>query len=467
MMMRKILLFLLLFVSSVSISGQNVDKRTIAALEYIQSGYIQCGVEELGKAILANDLAAQYFMAKCYENGIGVQKDLLEAFKLYRQAAERGLPDAMYCIAPFYKNGIVVRKNESRGDEWLQRFRQKGGMCSMPDVVALFNQGLKHPENYALNPGNNGNAVNELAQNNVNVSQKNPVVSNVTIVQQVIESPTKPTSSQSPSNPPASPTIKSDVDMEIPQTSLNDENTFALIIANEEYQSVVKVPNALNDGNVFAEYCEKSLGIPKSNIHVVLNATLNNIKRELNLMKKIATAYKGKGKFIVYYAGHGLPDESTRNAYLVPIDGYGSDMTTCYSLGDLYSLLGQMPASQVIVLLDACFSGSVRGDGMLASARGVAIKAKAGVPKGKMVVLSAAQGDETAYPYKEQGHGLFTYYLLKKLKETKGSTNLGDLFSYIKDNVTKKSLVVNGKQQTPSASSSSVVADSWKSWNLK
>ena len=82
-----------------------------------------------------------------------------------------------------------------------------------------------------------------------------------------------------------------------------------------------------------------------------------------------------------------------------------------------YQLFFQMNLKAVFVLLDACFSGTNRDGRMLASARGVAIKAKQNTPKGKMIVLSAAQGDETAHSYNEKGHGLFTYYLLKKLME--------------------------------------------------
>ena len=73
---------------------------------------------------------------------------------------------------------------------------------------------------------------------------------------------------------------------------------------------------------------------------------------------------------------------------------------------------------------------------MLASARGVAIKAKQNHPQGNMVVLSAAQGDETAHPYTEKGHGLFTYYLLKKLKETQ------KLYSQSKTSITIFSKVI-------------------------
>lgn len=104
---------------------------------------------------------------------------------------------------------------------------------------------------------------------------------------------------------------------------------------------------------------------------------------------------------------------------------------------------------------------------MLASARGVAIKAKPQAPKGKMVVFSAAQGDETAYPFKEKEHGLFTYYLLKKLKETKGNITYEELGNYLSDQVSRKSIVANGKSQTPTVISSTSMGDSWKNLKLK
>ena len=104
---------------------------------------------------------------------------------------------------------------------------------------------------------------------------------------------------------------------------------------------------------------------------------------------------------------------------------------------------------------------------MLASARGIAIKAKPAAPQGNMVVFSAASGDETAYPYKEKNHGLFTYFLLKKLQETKGAVTLGELGNYIIDNVAKESVVSNGKSQTPTVSSSITWADGWKTLHLK
>ena len=226
------------------------------------------------------------------------------------------------------------------------------------------------------------------------------------------------------------------------------------------------VQYAENDGKAFAEYCKKTLGIPEKNVHFVTNTTLNNIKHEIKWMQDVIAVYKGEAKAIFYYAGHGIPDEQNKNAYLLPIDGYGSDVTTGYALEDLYKALGSLPSKSVTVFLDACFSGAKRDGDMLASARGVAIKVKQNNPTGNMVVFTAAQGDETAYPYKEEGHGLFTYYLLKKLQETKGDVTLGELGDYIKTQVERQSIVTNGKLQSPSILPASSIGNGWKEWKL-
>ena len=455
--MRKALLFALVILCQ-TILAININKNTISALENINKGYVQYGCELLKKTAAVNDIAAQYYMAVCYEQGIGTEKDMTQAFKMYRKAAERGLPDAMYHIASFYRDGVVVSQDTSKEKEWLQRYNQKGGKMLLPDIMPIYNEGLKHPENYALTP--NGEAISSLiAQGNGNGNSQKQTINNITIVQQgpVLDNNTRPED-----NPVRQ--IKSDVDKDIPETGQEHKNTFALIIANEHYQDVAQVPNALHDGQIFAEYCEKTLGIPEDNIKYIEDATLNVIRRQLNWLTQVMEAHEGDAHVIVYYAGHCIPDESSKSAYLLPVDGYGTDVSTGYSLDKLCTELGSKPAKSVIVLLDACFSGANRDGKMLASARGVAIKAKQESPQGNIVVFSAAQGDQTAYPYKEKGHGLFTYYILKKLKETRGKISLGELTEYVTTEVKKRSIIVNSKLQTPTASSS---AKNWKNWKMR
>lgn len=259
----------------------------------------------------------------------------------------------------------------------------------------------------------------------------------------------------------------SNVDSDIPKTDASSPNTFAIIFANENYKNVASVPFAKNDGTIFQKYCQKTLGIPASNIHYVENASYNDIRIQLAWLKDVCDAYEGNASVLVYYAGHGIPDEGTKSAYLLPVDGDGRYVQSAYKLDDMYQKLGAMNTKSVTVFMDACFSGSKRENGMLASARGVAIKAKSGVPQGNMVVFTAAQGDETAYPNNDEQHGIFTYYLLKKLQETKGDVTLLDLGDYITTNVRQQSIVKNGKPQTPCVIPSASLGTEWQSWKLK
>ena len=259
----------------------------------------------------------------------------------------------------------------------------------------------------------------------------------------------------------------SDVDINIPEVKTTNDRTFAVIIANENYSMVSKVPMARNDGETFALYCEKTLGMPKSNIRFYPDASYGVMLRAMRDIKDISNVYAGQIKVLFYYAGHGIPNEATKDAFLLPIDADGRQTEGCYSLNKLYTELGGLNANYVVVFLDACFSGAQRDGGMLASARGVALKAKKEDPQGNMVVFSAASGNETAYPYKDKGHGLFTYFLLKKLQQTKGEATLEELGEYVMENVKQQSVVVNRKVQTPTVSPSFTLRDSWKDLKLK
>ncbi len=255
--------------------------------------------------------------------------------------------------------------------------------------------------------------------------------------------------------------LPSDVDTNIPYMQNKSEKTFAVIISNEKYSepNITDVQYANKDGKIFAEYCKKTLGIPGNNIHIRENATLNQIRSEVNWLKDISEAYSGEAKIIFYYAGHGIPDESDATSYLLPSDGIGNDVRSAYCVSDLYAELGQLPAEQVTVFMDACFSGAKRDGKMLSDARSVAIIAKQTAPQGNMVVFSAAQGDETAYQYKMKKHGIFTYFLLKKLQETKGNVTLEELSNYITTQVKQHSIREHGKLQTPTLQISPNITD--------
>lgn len=374
-----------------------------------------------------------------YYTGNGVKQNYEEAYKYFRYVADNNMPEGYNGLSYLYMYGLGVNKDLDKA------------MAMIDKAIEISNNSPRYIDSkgelYAI-IGDQENAKKMYDE----IMKKNPTFyenSQSTLMKYIKGETT------------------SDVDESIPTTSDKDNDCFAVVISNENYMRESKVPFAINDGRTFTEYCNKTLGIPTSNIHFVTNATYNNIRYEINWLRNVIKAYNGKAKVIFYYAGHGIPDEQNKNAYLLPVDGYGTDVVTGYALSNLYKELSELPSQSVTVFLDACFSGTKREGDMLSSARGVAIKVKQTEPTGNLVVFSAAQGDETAYPYKEKGHGMFTYYLLKKLQETKGNVTLEQLGDYIKDKVSKKSIVINGKPQTPTIIPAKSISTNWINWTLK
>lgn len=413
----------------------------------------------------------------CFEEGKGTEKNIDEAITWYKKAYDKNVPNApmMLCMAYYTQKDYVEAK------KWVDKtINQKEYALVGYRILALLNMyGLGIPQNKnkafeliakaideARQKGgsmpNTLDVEGELYLANNNISKAREIYNDI-----LKETPDFYTQKETKLSKFMKEHKGGDVDFDIPIADNVSNHTFAVIISNEKYQMEKFVQYAENDGKAFTEYCKKTLGLPEKNVHFVTNATLNNIKHEIKWLQDVITVYNGDAKIIFYYAGHGIPDEQNKSAYLLPIDGYGSDVTTGYALEDLYKALGSLPSKSVTVFLDACFSGAKRDGEMLASARGVAIKVKQATPVGNIVVFSAAQGDETAYPYKEEEHGLFTYYLLKKLQETKGDVTLGELGDYIKTQVERQSIVINGKLQSPSIVSTATVANSWKKWTLK
>ncbi len=57
------------------------------------------------------------------------------------------------------------------------------------------------------------------------------------------------------------------------------------------------------------------------------------------------------------------------------------------------------------------------GDAGLLAARSIKVRPKQNVVNGNLVVFSASSGEQSALPYENEQHGMFTFYLLKKIKE--------------------------------------------------
>ena len=212
----------------------------------------------------------------------------------------------------------------------------------------------------------------------------------------------------------------------------------ALVIGIERYRN--KLPPSLfsyRDARLIKEYL-LALGFSERNIDVLTdeNATLTDIRTAVE--RKLKNRVKPESRIFVYYSGHGAPEPATGNAYLVPYDGDPNYIdATGYPLRQLYESLGKLKAKEVLVILDSCFSGAGSGGNsrtvLAQGARPLVMMADPVAMPVNMAVLSATSGSQISTTYTEKEQGLLTWYLLKGIREGKGS--LDELYSWLKPQV--------------------------------
>lgn len=257
--------------------------------------------------------------------------------------------------------------------------------------------------------------------------------------------------------PKESSIIKSDVD-EPPAILIKpDKNAYAIVIGIEQYrQKLPKADFAAHDAKIISAYLTKIMGYPEENVITLINDRALKSDMEKYFGRWLSNNLDKNGRVFIYYSGHGAPDPKTGGAYLVPYDGDPSFIAeTGYSLKRMYDALGKLPAKEIIVALDSCFSGAGGRSVLAKGARPLVMNLKSDMVLSKnMTVLSASAGDQISSTYDDKGHGLFTYFLLKGIKNEDvvnpdGSIKMDDLFGYIKPQVERIARKQYNNEQTP------------------
>ncbi len=257
------------------------------------------------------------------------------------------------------------------------------------------------------------------------------------------------TATMSPKRGAKPESVKADLDKPAfsPREIIMDENDLAVVIGIEKYQSLPKSDYSKNDAGIVKDYT-KALGIKERNIELLTDekATLSGIMKSIEAW--LPNKLKKGGKVFVYYSGHGSPNPVTGEAFIVPYDGDPNYLNvTGYPLKRLYEKLGRLQASEVIVVLDSCFSGAGGRSVLAKGARPLVMTSQSAVLPQNMVVLSATQNSQISTSSKEKGHGIFTYYFLKALKN--GKKSVSEIYEHIKPYVEDEAKSIN-VQQSPS-----------------
>ncbi len=257
------------------------------------------------------------------------------------------------------------------------------------------------------------------------------------------------------------PEMSNDLISNLPQNPTN-KNRYALIIGNENYNQLIAVDYALNDSRAFKIYAEKVLGVPADHIIYKENVGIADFN---TLITKASNLMNSNRELYVYYSGHGFPTKNGET-YLMPVDVNEDNVSQFgIKLFDFYETLGKNNPAKVTVFIDACFSGGGR-NGLAIARSGIKIKPKDTDLNNNIVSFTASTGDEVAQKYDNQQHGLFTYYLLNILKESKGNITYSQLATKLQSEVNDRSNIEkNLKEQNPKISIGSG-AKNWENWRV-
>ncbi|MGD0471314.1 MAG: caspase family protein [Terriglobales bacterium] len=251
-------------------------------------------------------------------------------------------------------------------------------------------------------------------------------------------------------------------ELEHQQPEKRASRTFAVVIGISRYdQSGSGIPNlkyADRDAMSFLEFLRSPAGgsLKDDSVTLLLNekATTQNIRHALYTF---LTAALPQDTVVIYVAGHGAPDpHDPRNLYLLTADSKLDDMGgTAFPMWQIQDVFERiLKAKRVITIADTCRSFGFTG----ARAKG---SGSTGInlvnqyiaryaATGQRAVITASDISEPSFEDVRwgNGHGVFTYFLLKGLqgaadKNHDGVITAGELFAYLKQTVPQET---NGRQ---------------------
>lgn len=261
-----------------------------------------------------------------------------------------------------------------------------------------------------------------------------------------------------PSSLSVSPSLQpSDADV-LPVTNTRArKNAHAVVVGLERYRNELPPASfAEQDARVVARYLSGTMGYEEGNVALLLNDRATKSDMEKYIETWLPNRVEGEDTVFIYFSGHGAPNAKTGEAYLVPYDGDPLYLeNTGYRLSRLYQSLSSLPAKEVVVVLDSCFSGAGGRSVLAKGMRPIIMEMKSPLlENGKTVVLAASSGQQVSSTYDQKAHGLMTYFFLKGLQgdadtDKDGKIDLAELFEYLRPQVERVARRDFNNEQTP------------------
>lgn len=237
------------------------------------------------------------------------------------------------------------------------------------------------------------------------------------------------------------------------------KNKYALVVGVSKFKdSSINLRYSDKDAQDFGNFLVTTEGFPKENVKVLVNdeATRENILGALGESWLPRKANKDD-LVLVYFSTHGSPSAMDAKGinYLLAHD---TDKDLLYATGvpvqDLTRMIkDKVHADRVVVIMDACHSGSAKADDRLK------IDADNIANESGQAVICSSLPEEVSWESKQYSNSVFTHHLMDGFKCKGVKTSISETFAYAKDHVVQEVWNDRKSKQTPIMKSTWAKAD--------
>jgi hypothetical protein len=167
-------------------------------------------------------------------------------------------------------------------------------------------------------------------------------------------------------------------------------------------------------------------------VRLVQDATKADVVRTLN---QIGAQTKPEDSVLLFYAGHGYLVDDTKMGYWIPVDGSVKSPSNWVSNSDISLFLKNIPAQQLLLISDSCFSGTLARE-QSSTSRQVGFD-RDQILRTRSVLTMSSGGEEPVSDEGKEGHSIFAWALMRALKNSGQSTIGAQVFQGVKSDVVK------------------------------
>ena len=223
---------------------------------------------------------------------------------------------------------------------------------------------------------------------------------------------------------------------------INAGKFYAFIVGIDKYSGTWPIlKNAVNDAKCMEDELKKEYGFSEIKALYDNEATRANI---ISAFEDLSNKVTADDNLLIFYSGHGDFKKQYNKGFWVPVDATSNSIVSFISNSDIQTFINGINSKHILLIADACFTGDLfRGQ-----------TAELPFEKSDRYIIDSyskasrfAMTSGNIQPVADGGkdnHSVFTYYLLKYLKEM-GSKYFSarDLFN----NIEKP--VINNSEQEP------------------